>query len=105
LKELDNEELHNFNSSPNIIRIIMSERNIGRESRSNWGEGNSCSIPLGRPRLKWVDCIKIDLRERGLGGDSREYGNELSGFIKYWEFLSSRVIASQALNTTELINL
>jgi hypothetical protein len=28
-------------------------------------EGNS---PLGRPRLRWVNNIKMDLREIGLGG-------------------------------------
>jgi hypothetical protein len=30
-------------------------------------EGNT-SIPLGRPRRRWEDGIKVDLRETGLGG-------------------------------------
>jgi hypothetical protein len=57
--------------------------------------------PLGRPRLKWEDNIKMDLQEVGCGeygldrtsseygqvSGSCEFGNELSGSIKYGEFL------------------
>jgi len=53
--------------------------------------------PLGRPRHRWEDNIKMDLREVGGGcGDWMElaqdrdrwqYGNELSGSIKCREFL------------------
>ena len=57
--------------------------------------------PLGIPRRRWEDNIKIDLQEvgRGLWGldgvgsgygqvaGAREYGNELSGSIKCGEFL------------------
>jgi hypothetical protein len=56
--------------------------------------------PLGRPRRKWVDNIKIDLREIGWDGmdwielaqnraveGSCERGNEPSGSIKCWEVL------------------
>ena len=52
--------------------------------------------PLGRPRRRWEDNIKIDLQEFGRGcGDwmelaqdrACEYGNELSGSIKCGEFL------------------
>jgi hypothetical protein len=52
--------------------------------------------PVGRPRIRWVDNIKMDLREIVWGGmhridlaqdrdqwrDSCEHGNELSGSIK-----------------------
>jgi hypothetical protein len=56
--------------------------------------------PLGRPRHKWVDNMKMYLRERGFGGMNWidlaqvrnqwgggfcEHGNEPSGFIKCWE--------------------
>jgi hypothetical protein len=30
--------------------------------------GPEAKRPLGRPRCRWVDDIKIDLREVGLGG-------------------------------------
>jgi hypothetical protein len=52
--------------------------------------------PLGRPRRRWEDNIKMDLQEVGCGGmdwiglaqDSNcECGNEPSGSIKRGEFL------------------
>ena len=54
--------------------------------------------PLGRPRRRWEDNIKMDLQEVGCGGidwidlardlaGCFEYGNELSGSIKCGEFL------------------
>ena len=50
--------------------------------------------PLGRPRRRWEDNIKMDLHEVGRGcGDwmevagGCEYGNELSGSLKCGEFL------------------
>jgi hypothetical protein len=42
-------------------------------------EGNR---QLGRPRRRWVDSSKIDLREIGW-----EHGNEPSGSIKCWAIL------------------
>jgi hypothetical protein len=53
-------------------------------------EGNR---PLGRPRRRWVDNIKMDLREIGWDGMDWidlahcEYGNEPPGVIKCWEVL------------------
>jgi hypothetical protein len=53
-------------------------------------------IPLGRPRRRWKDNIKMDLQEVGCGGTdwfelaqvgTCEHGNETSGSIKYGEFL------------------
>jgi hypothetical protein len=43
--------------------------------------------PLGRPRHRWDEKIKMDLRELGWGGmeGSCGYSNEVSGSIKYWE--------------------
>jgi hypothetical protein len=57
--------------------------------------------PLGRPRRRWVDNVKIDLGEVGwdfvdwvdLAQDrdqwrgSCEHGNEPSGSIKFWEVI------------------
>jgi hypothetical protein len=53
--------------------------------------------PLRRPRRRWVDNIKMDLRDiRWNGMDwigiepvegSCEHGNEPSGSIKFWEVL------------------
>ena len=54
--------------------------------------------PLGRPRRRWVDNIKMDLQEVGCGldwtgpgkrqvADACECGNETSGSVKCGEFL------------------
>jgi hypothetical protein len=51
-RKLHNEELHNLYASPSIIRIIKSKPE---------GKG-----PLGRPRHRWMDNIKMDLLEIGL---------------------------------------
>jgi hypothetical protein len=53
-------------------------------------------IPLGRPRRRWEDNIKMDLQEVGFGGTdwielaqvgACEHGNEPSGSIECGEFL------------------
>jgi hypothetical protein len=74
-RKLYNEELHNLYSSPSIIRMIKSMRMrlAGHVARigENWNayrilmgypEGKR---PLGRPRRRWMDHIKKDLRETG----------------------------------------
>jgi hypothetical protein len=77
-RKLHNEELHNLYSSPDIIRQVKSRRmrwagNVARmgEDRKMYkvsvGEPEG-KRPLGRPRRRWEDGIRIDLREIGLGG-------------------------------------
>jgi hypothetical protein len=68
-RKLHNEELHNLYSSPDIIRIIKSRRmrwagHVARMGR----RGIHVGYPLGRPRHRWVDSIKIDLGEIGWDG-------------------------------------
>jgi hypothetical protein len=71
-RKLHNEKLHNLYSSLNIIRMIKSRRmrwarHVARieEKRNSYRilvgkpEGKR---PLGRPRRRWVDNIKIDLK-------------------------------------------
>ena len=73
-----NEELNDLYSSPNIVRVIKSKRMIWaghvarmRERRDVYRvlvrkpEGKR---PLGRPRHRWEDNIKMDLHEVGCGG-------------------------------------
>jgi hypothetical protein len=81
-RKLHNEELRDLYSSPSIIRIIKSRRmrrwtgHVARmgEKRHAYRlfvgkpEGKR---PLGRPRLRWVDNIKIDVGEVGWGDVDR----------------------------------
>jgi hypothetical protein len=68
--KLHNKELHNLYSSPSMIRMIKSRRI--RACSTNGGKRNAYSIlagkperkrPLGRPRHRWVDNIKMNLRD------------------------------------------
>jgi hypothetical protein len=73
--KLPTEELHNLYSSPSIIRVIKSRRMRWAGNAARMGEGtNTYRIlvgklegkrPLGRPRRRWVNNIKMDLREVG----------------------------------------
>jgi hypothetical protein len=60
-RKLHSEEFHDSYSSSDIIRQVRSRRMrwVGKP------EGNR---PLGRPRRRWEDGIRMDLRENGLGG-------------------------------------
>jgi hypothetical protein len=76
---------------------------MGRECSAHGEKGNAYRIlagkpegkrPLGRPRRRWDDNIKMDLKEAGFGGvdwinleGSCEHDNEPSGSIKCWEIL------------------
>jgi hypothetical protein len=76
-RKLHNEELHGLYSSPSIVRVIKERRmrwagHVARmvEVRGAYNilvgrpEGRT---PLGRPRRRWEDNIKVDLREIGSG--------------------------------------
>jgi hypothetical protein len=75
---LHNDELHNLYSSPNIVRVIKSRRMrwTGHVARMEEGRGVYTVLvgrpegnrPLGRPRRRWEDNIKMNLREIGIDG-------------------------------------
>jgi hypothetical protein len=70
--KLQNGELHNLYSSPDIIRQIKSRRMrwAGHVARMGEGrnvyrvllEGPKKKRPLERPRRRWEDGIRMDLR-------------------------------------------
>jgi hypothetical protein len=70
-----NEELNDLNSSPNIIRVIKSRRMRRAGHVARMGEKPVTyrilvgtpegRRPLGRPRCRWEDNIKMDLQEIG----------------------------------------
>ena len=73
------EELRGLYSLPNIMRVVKSRRMrwAGHVARMGKGRGVHRVLvgkpegkrPLGRPRRRWEDNIKIDLQEVGGGGD------------------------------------
>jgi hypothetical protein len=77
-RKLHNDELHSLYSSPNIVKVIKSRRMRWAGHVAHMGEGRGVyrvlvrrpegKRPLGRPRLRWEDNIKMDLREIGIDG-------------------------------------
>ena len=77
-RKLHNEELNDLYCPPNIVRLIKSRRMrwAGHVLRMGQGRGVYRVLvwkpggkrPLGRPRRRWEDNIKMDLQEVGCGG-------------------------------------
>jgi hypothetical protein len=76
-RRLHNEELNDLYSSPNIVRVIKSRRmkwtgNVARMGQERGvyrvlvgkPEGKR---PMGRPRRRWMDNIRMDLQQVGCG--------------------------------------
>jgi len=76
-KRLHNEELNYLYSSPNIVRVIKSRRMRWAGHVARMGEEREVyrfllgkpegSRPLGRPRRRWVDNIRMALQEVACG--------------------------------------
>jgi hypothetical protein len=76
-KKLHNEGLRDLYSSPSVIRIIKSSRMRCARHVARIGEKRNAyrllvgkpegKRPLGRPRPKWVDNMRMDLGEVGWG--------------------------------------
>jgi hypothetical protein len=72
-RKLHNEELRDLYSSPSVIRIIKSRRMRWAGHIARMGEKRNAyrllvgKRPLGRPRCRWVNNIRIDLGEVGWG--------------------------------------
>jgi hypothetical protein len=109
-RKLHNEELNNLYSSPNIVRVIKSRRMRWAGQVARMGEGRCVyrvlmrkpegKRPLGRPRCRWEDNIRMDLRVVGSGcvdwmelaqvrdvASACKCGDEPSVSIKCGEFL------------------
>jgi hypothetical protein len=75
--KLHNEKLRDLYSSPSIIRIIKSWRMRWAGHVARMGEKRNAyrllagkpdgKSPLGRPRRRWVDNIRMDIGEVGWG--------------------------------------
>ena len=75
-RRLHNEELNDLYPSPNIVRVIKSRRMRWAGHVARMGEERGCIVswwgnrrerPLGRPRRRCVDNIRMDLQEVGCG--------------------------------------
>jgi len=110
-RKLHNEELNDLYCSPNIVRVIKSRRMRWAGHVARMGERGGVyrvlvgkpegKRPLGKPRHRWEDNIKVDLQEVGCRGVdwielaqdrdrwrvTCECGIEPSGSLKCGEFL------------------
>ena len=77
-KILHHEELNDLYWSPDIVRVVKSRRMRWAGQVARMGERRGVyrvlvgklegKRPLGRPRRRWEDNIKIDIQEVGCGG-------------------------------------
>ena len=74
-RKLHNEELSDLYSLPNIVRMVKSRRIKWAGHVARMGEGRGVhrvlvgkpegKRPLGRPKRRWEDNVKMDLQEVG----------------------------------------
>ena len=108
---LHNEELHSLYHSPNIVRVIKSRRlrlagDVARlvEGRSTFkiltGKPTG-KRPLGKPRHRWEDNIRMDLEEKGINAgnwvDSAQDRN-------YWRALVNATLHLRVPYAMELVS-
>jgi len=77
-RKLHDEEPNDLYSSPNIVRVIKSRRMRWAGHVTSMGERRGVyrilvgksegKRPLGRPRRRWENNIKMDFQEVGCGG-------------------------------------
>jgi hypothetical protein len=88
---------YSLHSSPKIVRVIKSRRMRWAGHVAHMAEGRGVyrvlvgwpegKRPLGRPRHRWEDNIKMDFREIGIDGTNRirlapDRVHESSGYTK-----------------------
>jgi len=85
-RKLNNAELRDLYSLPNIVRVVKSRRMRWAGHMAHMGEGRGVhrvlvgkregKRPMGRPRRRWNDNIKIYIREVGVGVDWMELAQD-----------------------------
>jgi hypothetical protein len=92
-----NDVLHCLYSSPNIVKVIKSRRMRWAGHVACLGKGRSVyrvlvgspkgRRPLGRPRHRWEDNIKVDLRDIGIDGENRI--QLAQDRVQWWAFVNT----------------
>jgi hypothetical protein len=100
-RRLHNKELYALYSSPDIIQVIKSRRLrwAGHAARMGERRGAYRALvgkpegrrPVGRPRHRWVDNIKMDLRETGCGGGGIDW-IDLAQDSDRWQALVMNIV-------------
>jgi transcription termination factor 2 len=86
-RKLHNEELNDLYSLPSIVRVVKSRRMRWAGHVARMGENRGVhrvlvgepegNRPLGKPRRRWEDNIKMDVQEVGRGrGDWMELAQD-----------------------------
>jgi hypothetical protein len=96
-RKLYNDKLHSLYSSLNIVTVIKSRRMRWAGHVARRGEGRGVyrvlvgrpegTRPLGRPRRRWEDNIKMDLREIGIDGEN--WIRLAQDMVQSWAFVST----------------
>jgi hypothetical protein len=96
-RKLHNNELHSLYSSPNIVRVIKSRRMRWAGHVARRGEGRDVyrflverpegKRSLGRPRRRWEDNIKMDLRELRI--DEANWIQLAQDRVRWWAFVNT----------------
>jgi hypothetical protein len=95
---MHNDELHNlYYSSPNIVSVIKARRLRWAGHVARMGEGRGVyrvlvrkpedNRPLGRPRRRWEDNNKMDLREIGI--DGANWIRLVQDRVQWWAFVNT----------------
>jgi hypothetical protein len=94
---LYNDEFHSLYSSLSIVRVIKSRRMRWAGHVACMGEGRGVyrvldgrpkgKRPLGRPRHRWEDNIKLDLREIRISGAN--WIQMAQDRVQWWAFVNT----------------
>ncbi|KAJ4445390.1 hypothetical protein ANN_07195 [Periplaneta americana] len=112
-RKLHNTELHALYSSPDIIRTITSRRLRWAGHLARMGESRNAyrvlvgrpegKRPLRRPRRRWEDNIKMELRE--VGYDGRDWINLAQDRDQWRAYVRAAMNLRGASQTPELFSL
>jgi hypothetical protein len=96
-RKLHNDELHDLYSFPNIVRVVESRKMRWAGHVARMGEGRGAyrvlvgrpegKRPLGRPRHRWEDNIKMGLGEIGIDGANWVWLAQ--DRVQWWAFVNT----------------